>query len=143
MSDIVYTTAGGTRFHSTQECDGLIAGQGANGDGSHYAGTSVVIGTYPPVATTVIEATWTGKLPCRVCLPDYASAWFRAPSEYDFGHEPVTGTGWFGEDETVCARCTEAGLYWGGSDNLRPVHVIWPCTSAIVLGLVSREEVSA
>ncbi|MFE1515728.1 hypothetical protein ACFW9I_02665 [[Kitasatospora] papulosa] len=54
-----------------------------------------------------------------------------------FGHEPVTGTSIFGLAETVCARCTERGVWFGTVTELLPVHILWPCTSALVLGLAS------
>lgn len=56
-----------------------------------------------------------------------------------FGHEPTIGTSLFGLAETVCARCTERGVWYGTATELRPVYIMWPCTSAVVLGLAPRD----
>lgn len=60
------------------------------------------------------------------------------PSEDDFGHRPTKGISLFGLSEVVCQRCTEHGVWYGTAEELRDVHILWPCTSAIVLGLVPR-----
>ncbi|MEW2070054.1 hypothetical protein, partial [Streptomyces sp. NPDC007346] len=60
------------------------------------------------------------------------------PATETFGHEPTCGISLFGLAETVCARCTERGVWYGDANELRPVHILWPCTSAIVLGLAPR-----
>lgn len=71
----------------------------------------------------------------------------REPSAETFGHEPVwINAGYCGgcercgsrEEREVCARCRQWDIY-GYS---REASVRWPCTSAIVLGLVQREEAS-
>lgn len=62
------------------------------------------------------------------------------PSQDDFGHSPTKGLSLFGLSETVCQRCTEWGVWYGNADDLRDVHIPWPCTSAIVLGLAPRPE---
>lgn len=85
------------------------------------------------------------------------------PSSETFGHEPVVmdiGSCGMGgcqcpghDDAEVCARCviveyeTRTELVTDGHGNDQPVHdrwvvrrdpVLWPCTSAIVLGLEPR-----
>ena len=60
------------------------------------------------------------------------------PSKDDFGHWPTKGISLFGLSEDVCQRCTEWGVWYGNADDLRPVHIPWPCTSAIIFGLVPR-----
>ncbi|KUN37747.1 hypothetical protein AQJ30_15805 [Streptomyces longwoodensis] len=51
----------------------------------------------------------------------------------DFGHRPMVSFTDGRALNRVCARCTISTLTgeWG---------VRWPCTSAVVLGLVRREE---
>lgn len=50
-----------------------------------------------------------------------------------FGHEPIEFCG-----QTVCDRCGTIGELTPGY-NVRDL-VPWPCTSALVLGLVARQE---
>jgi hypothetical protein len=61
-----------------------------------------------------------------------------------FGHEPVPSE-WaiaFGYDSNVCRRCRKRSM--SVEDDYGTTHpgqlepVSWPCTSAIVLGLVPR-----
>lgn len=60
-------------------------------------------------------------------------------SQDDFGHWPTTGISLFDLSATVCQRCTEWGVWYShGADELTPARIPWPCTSAIVLGLVPR-----
>ncbi|MFE9448334.1 hypothetical protein [Streptomyces sp. NPDC006739] len=79
------------------------------------------------------------------------------PSAEDFGHQPVSNdVDYWGEtndDPPVCARCTRTVRAWlpvviGQHPDGRvittedrrvsfEVAVLWPCTSAIVLGLTS------
>lgn len=120
MSAFVAVTHGGRRFHMPY-CDAQDAGRGLwwNRYGVRW--------WRPEVAARA------GFTACRVCVPPALAL---PATGQTYGHEPATGIGWFGEQETICARCTERGLYWGDADNLRPVHVMWPCTSAVVLGLV-------
>ncbi|MET7944249.1 hypothetical protein [Streptomyces sp. NPDC005302] len=54
------------------------------------------------------------------------------PSAEDFGHEPMNIITNGKLRAVVCARCS----VWDRGFN----HVDWPCTSAIVLGLVARES---
>lgn len=69
---------------------------------------------------------------------------YRAKEPETFGHEPVdeyagTPEGERGVSRIVCARCmtwkrwSDVGLNCGS-------RVSWPCTSALVLGLVPRNE---
>lgn len=134
MGTVVYASAGGHRFHASQECPALIAGQSANGDGSHYAGTNVPIGTYSPVAVAIPEAMGGGKLPCLACLPELHASWFRTSSEDDFGHEPFEYDG-----ALYCRRCWTNQRRPGDAGRASTIGrelVFWPCASAVVLGLV-------
>lgn len=91
---------------------------------------------------TVTDALGRGKWPCTYCWPGSAAALAITPCEEDFGHVPVneyagTPEGQRGASRIVCARCIiwnrwkDVGM-WAGQ------AVGWPCTSAIVLGLVPR-----
>jgi hypothetical protein len=137
MSAYVHTTAGGRRFHDDPDCRALVAGQSANSDGSSYAGTGYLIGVYPPVPVAVTDAVAEGRTACRVCMT--ASLTLPATGE-TYGHEPLTGTGWYGRGEIVCARCTEPIPLWLPRSRRRPVSVHWPCMSAVVLGLAPRPQ---
>lgn len=55
----------------------------------------------------------------------------------DFGHEPTTLIRTAHPTITVCARCH---LWIRSPRGITMRPVLWPCTSAIVLGLVSRAE---
>lgn len=68
------------------------------------------------------------------------------PSADDFGHEPMDVITNGKLRAVVCARCRIVRNVWwpnGGCYVADIRDVEWPCTSAIVLGLVSREEVTA
>jgi hypothetical protein len=85
---------------------------------------------YAVEPTTIPDAMGDGKLPRGVCMPDLLASWFRSPSEDDFGHEPVTETGYYGPEQ-VCARCDRIGA-------APYLSALWPCMSAVVLGLAPR-----
>jgi hypothetical protein len=64
------------------------------------------------------------------------------PSLNSFGHQPIdeyegTPEGDLGVTNVVCERCM-AWTYWKNVGFWVGVRVAWPCTSAIVLGLVPR-----
>lgn len=134
----VYTTAGGVRFHADRWCWALATGREdaawRAGEESWQDGASRW-GLYPLRKVSAVAAIAEGRTACRVCVPPALAL---PATGHTYGHERMTGIGWFGEPETICGRCTERGLYWGDSGNLRPVHVMWPCTSAVVLGLAPR-----
>lgn len=139
MSATVYTTAGGRRFHDDPGCApldngrygaGLVAGDWGGHDGGPL---------YPLGARTALGAALLGYTACRVCVP-VADALPAAGETY--GHEPVRdpiagARGWPQFD--VCARCSWGDVYYLGSPTKEPVSVAWPCTSAVVLGLVPRD----
>lgn len=131
MSAAVYASAGGTRYHATEDCRALRSGQDLSDwdcwdDYCHH--------DHPqPRATretTAIEALGAGKMPCRVCLPGQTPAWYRSSSEDDFGHEPFEYDG-----VDICQRC------YTERSGLRDT-VLWPCTTAVILGLAPREVVA-
>jgi hypothetical protein len=65
------------------------------------------------------------------------------PNSETFGHEPFEYDG-----VPICARCytTVTRCSIDAFDNPRPIRiraaVLWPCTSAVVLGLVPRPAAS-
>lgn len=142
MSTTYFATAAGTSFHQDMTCRSLRAGQDiwdydCDEQCRHYHPHQHAIRP-----TTIQAAMGDGKLPCRTCMPELLGNWFRTPCENDFGHEPIdeyagTPEGERGVSNSVCARCMRwahavDGIQIGG-------RVPWPCTSAIVLGLVERE----
>lgn len=95
------------------------------------------------IEVTMTEAFGMGKMPCAYCFPGLAGSIYRASSEDDFGHEPYdeyegTRPGFSGVSRIVCRRCTAPWVPLG-IDGIRLSHRIkWPCTSALILGLVPR-----
>jgi hypothetical protein len=68
------------------------------------------------------------------------------PSEDDFGHEPMNVYTNGKLRVVVCARCRIVRTIWwpGGRCHVADISdVKWPCTSAIILGLVPRTEAAA
>jgi hypothetical protein len=121
----VFTTFHGRRFHADPDC--LVLDLGRYLTGSRYD----VMTRLPS------EAIRVGYTACRVCVPPALA--LPATGE-TYGHEPVdeyagTPEGERGVSRIVCARCMrwtqwpEVGLCAGH-------RVTWPCTSAVVLGLV-------
>lgn len=136
----VFTTAGGTRYHADPACYALTNGRstqaywaGAGLYGQRWYGAQYLDGLYPLVRRSTISAQQFSFTACRVCVPPALA--LPATGE-TYGHEPVCGNGWYGGGEIVCARCTEPLPLWLPRSRRRPVSVHWPCTSALVLGLV-------
>lgn len=115
--ETVFATKGGSRFHKTTICESaeralLI-----------YDSDEFTARSNPWESTTLPEAMGSGKEACATCFPDLRAAWYRGGSEDDFGHEPMDVVANGKLRAVECYRCP----------------VAWPCTSAIVLGLVPRE----
>lgn len=112
----VYASQGARRFHKTANCRSQRAGQ------ELYGGWGT-LRTHRLNEMAITTAFGSGKAPCAACFPGLRAALYRGNCEDDFGHEPMTvhtnGRLRAGE----CFRCL----------------VPWPCTSAIVLGLVERD----
>lgn len=143
----VYATTPGARFHRARGCPAFASAQLLNdwdcGCDDYCRHRSPHLWSLRE--WTLEAATGDGKRPCTPCYPTPAEA--RAvllPSGETFGHEPVdeyTGTapGARGVTHLVCTRCmtwtawTDTGLAAGA-------RTPWPCTSAIVLGLIPRPE---
>ena len=133
----VYATGGAPRYHSSRTCRALLSGQDLNDwdcwddyCNHHLHRTPRTIRE-----TDLAGAVAAGKWPCHTCYP---APTVIPPSQDDFGHWPTKGISLLSLSEDVCQRCTEWGVWYGNADDLRPVHIPWPCTSAIVLGLVPR-----
>lgn len=125
--ETVYTTKAGHRFHASDNCRALNSGQvlyGGWGD----------LRVHHIEETSIVEAMGRGREACATCFPGLRAAWYRGNSEDDYGHQPVEVGGINGRAR-VCARCRQADVYGYARED----YVRWPCTSAIVLGLVPRE----
>lgn len=154
MKTAVYVTEGGSRYHSTRACNAFLGGQWL----WRFDPMEWVPGMPQIMLTsghrldemTATDALGRGKEPCASCLPGQRAALHCSSSEDDFGHEPTwINAGYCGgcdrcgdlEEREVCARCvrlipTTPGPWPRAS-------VDWPCTSAVVLGLVPRTDEQA
>jgi hypothetical protein len=124
----VFHTHGGRRYHATRNCPALQAGQDL-WDTDDWSG-------YAIREETTQQAANRGKTPCVTCKPVVVDVPLFGET---FGHEPVRDPiagahGWPQFD--VCARCSWGDVYYDGSPVKERVSVAWPCTSAVVLGLV-------
>lgn len=137
MSAIVFASAGSRKYHFDQKCTAFHSAQILSDldCGCDTYCTHRMPRLHPLERMSSIKAAMDGKLPCLACVPAHLR---ELPPADDFAHEPVTGVSLFGLAETVCQRCTEWGVWYGFADDLRPVHVAWPCTSAVVYGLAPR-----
>jgi hypothetical protein len=132
----VYASRGGRAFHAAHDCRARESGSDLfDGMGTRYA--------YRTEPTTIETVMGAGKLPCGACLPELLAGWFRTPCEDDFGHQPVDeyADTPFRTKRVVCARCrttATGGFRWDGSWWRMSIATAWPCTSAVVLGLVPR-----
>lgn len=136
--ETVYTTNGGHRFHANEACKNLYSGQvlyGGWGD----------LRVHRIEQTTIVEAMGRGREACAVCFPGLRAAWYRGNSENDYGHVPhdeYEGSDGPEAYRLVCARCIR-WVRWAEVDISVGYRISWPCTSAIVLGLVPREQEAA
>jgi hypothetical protein len=112
VSAFVAVTLRGRRFH-TPYCDAQEAGRGLwwNRYGLRWLRPE--------------QAARAGYTACRVCVPPALA--LSATGE-TYGHESVTETGYYGPEQ-VCARCDRIGA-------APYLSALWPCMSAVVLGLV-------
>ncbi|MFF0790398.1 hypothetical protein [Streptomyces spiralis] len=131
----VHATDGARRYHATAACQALRNSQ----DLSDWDCWDDYCRHQHPMPRairelTIAEAIAAGKTPCRACYPQPVPM----PPAEDFGHRPVIGFVDGRALNRVCARCAvikhAPGIWWHTS-------VRWPCTSAIVLGLVDRPPV--
>lgn len=127
----------GLKYHTDANCPRMIHGEELHDcEGDDYGGWFSA-GSYR-IVSNVQDAVMRGKLPCLGCVPAELRAF---PPLYGqtFGHWPTRGISLDSLADDVCQRCTEWGVWYGDANELRPVHIQWPCTSAVVLGLVGRE----
>jgi hypothetical protein len=141
----VYTTQGGMRYHADPACYALAngrstqayrAGEGLYGES--WYGAQSLDGLYPLVRRSTISAAHRSYTACLRCVPSEQAMQPLPLVTFDYGHEPTIGISENSLADTVCQRCTEPGFWWGNVSELRPVHIVWPCMSAVVLGLVPR-----
>ncbi|MFF1444189.1 hypothetical protein [Streptomyces sp. NPDC058295] len=135
MPAIVFVSGAGRKYHFDQQCKAFQTAQELSDldCGCDTYCTHRLPRMHPLIRMSSTKAAIDGKLPCLTCVPPHLRELDASDS---FGHEPTTGISLFGLAETVCQRCTEWGVWYGSADDLRPVHILWPCTSAVVLGLV-------
>jgi hypothetical protein len=135
--------AHGRKYHVDEACPRLVFAEylwDFEGDPDTGRG-GWTAGSYRRREASPERAAMCGKLPCLYCVPAELRVF---PPLYGqtFGHEPVIVPNMFGVDETVCQRCTERGFWYSrGAEEPKPVRTLWPCTSALVLGLVERPAV--
>lgn len=140
----VYTTRGSRVFHQTPTCRARTQGQNLN-DWDFCCGdycTHRAPRLWAVQETDLDNAIAAGKKPCGTC---YGTPGQRhttlPPSTEDFGHRPFEYDG-----VPICTRCytTEARCSIDAFEVPRQatvrLPVLWPCTSAIVLGLAPRPQ---
>lgn len=134
----VYTTQGGRRYHADQACYALANGRSTRAyraAETYLPGAGGLPGLYPLRRRSTISAQQFSYTACLVCVPP-ADALPRLPfvTGETYGHEQVHIP--FSYDgNQVCTRCTERRRDSRGRWIYRPMP--WPCTSAVVLGLVT------
>lgn len=140
----------GTKYHTDANCPRMIHGEELHDcEGDDYGGWFSA-GSYRAVSN-IHDAAMRGKLPCLGCVPPELR---EMPGTEDFGHQPEWHyVGYCGgceqcgdnEETEVCARCATVTTWHDGNGQLHVDRraITWPCTSAIVLGLVERGEAAA
>lgn len=116
MSSFVVITSGGRRYHDDLHCTSLANGRRLSG------------GRWPQRLSRPEIAARAGYTACRVCVPPTLA--LPATGE-THGHEPVEIWG-----DKFCPRCRDHGVDEDGEPWWYPV--LWPCMSAVVLGLAPR-----
>ncbi|MGW6531406.1 hypothetical protein [Streptomyces venezuelae] len=131
MGAIVFATAGSRKYHFDKNCSAFHAAQGLNDMdcGCDTYCTHRMPRLHRQQQMSSQKAAMDGKLPCLTCVPPHLR---QMPDVDGFGHQPVEVWG-----EPCCARCRDRGIDEYGDPWIHPT--LWPCTSAIVLGLVARE----
>ena len=138
MGAIVFASAGGRKYHFDKGCKAFDSAQMLSDwdccCGDYCTHRSPVL--HALVRMSATKAAMDGKLPCLACVPQHLR---ELPETENFGHEPMDVITNGKLRAVACARCRQWDIY-GYS---REASVRWPCTSAIVLGLVAREEAAA
>lgn len=143
MGAIVFSSAGSRKYHFNKGCKAFESAQMLSDwdCGCDTYCTHRMPRMHGLVRMSATKAAIDGKLPCLACVPEHLR---EMPDAEDFGHWPTRGISLNSLCDDVCQRCTEPGAWYGrGVDEMTPVHIAWPCTSALVLGLVQRAEVAA
>lgn len=141
-SDTVVFSSGGRRYHQSSGCPAFQSGRDLWDFDPWVDYTPATYNKKRVHEETEHDAVVRGKDPCRVCLPDNPLPPRLTP---DFGHEMVTLP--FSEID-ACARCITKVSFQTGDPNVDDgwetvdVAAPWPCTSAIVLGLIPRDGAS-
>lgn len=136
MGAIVFTSAGSRKYHFDKGCTAFHSAQLLSdadcGCDTYCTHRMPRMHGLLRLSAAKAAMDW-HKLPCLACVPEHLR---ELPDADHFGHEPeplyAPGPLGPGDDQLICARCQI------GHD-----IVLWPCTSAVVLGLVAREEVTA
>ncbi|MDH6610245.1 hypothetical protein M2164_005880 [Streptomyces sp. SAI-208] len=138
MGAIVFTSAGSRKYHFDKGCTAFHSAQELSDldCGCDTYCTHRMPRMHSLVRCSATKAAMDGKLPCLACVPQHLR---EMPQSEHFGHEPMNVITNGKLRAVVCARCQQLDIY-GYS---REASVRWPCTSAIVLGLVDRTEVAA
>lgn len=139
MSAIVFASAGSRKYHFDEGCKAFESAQLLSdwdcGCDTYCTHRLPRMHALKRMSST--KAAMDGKLPCLTCVPQHLR---ELPDSQHFGHQPIDSFG-----AVVCARCeTSERLYsldeFGNDHSIGPfpTPVRWPCTSAVVLGLVPR-----
>lgn len=129
----VFATDTAPRYHSSRACRALRNAQ----DLSDWDCWDDYCRHDHPMPRPVRELSLTdaaaaGKWPCHTCYPAGIQFPPIPPSNDSFGHEPQ----WIAGDH-FCRRCKDRGQDDYGDQWSYPT--LWPCTSAVVLGLAPRQ----
>ena len=140
---VLSTATRRTAYHRNRDCRRLNMGRDLwDTDCPYEYGCSHRHSAGPMTEKTLAEALGLDQRACAECFPGSQAALATASCEEDFGHQPIdeyADTEFEGKvSRIVCRRCVN---YFMTVDDVRlGQRVEWPCTSAIVLGLVLRTE---
>lgn len=141
---VLSTTSPDTAYHRTPDCRRLRMGQDLWDTDCPDDYCSHRHSARPVQEKTLAEALGLNQRACTECFPGSQAALATASCEEDFGHQPIdeyAGTEFEGKtSRIVCRRC----IHWFPRQGRKGVqlgqYVEWPCTSAIIYGLVLRTE---
>ena len=125
---VLSTTSPGTAYHRTPDCRRLRMGQDLWDTDCADDYCCHRHSARPVQEKTLAEALGLNQRACAECFPGSEAALATASCEEDFGHVPFEYDG-----AVICSRC-----YIPRRKRREPVA--WPCTSAIIYGLVLRTE---